>query len=305
MALVICASLSGCGPRGRPQAVDRRATLIAVATIYPLYDWLRVLGGDEVEAHCLLRPGDSPHTYAPQPQDAQILGRAALLVMVGKGLEPWAEKLGTSVAGLRIIKLGEGIGALGDDEYERHEGDIDQRAGHDHPEGNPHVWLSPRLAIMMVERLAEALSKADPANADAYYSRSEAYIRELAALEDEMKARLALYRGRRVVTCHAAFDYLLDDVGLALQASIQPYPGKEPSARYLEALVTWMREHNVKTVFAEPQLSPKAANVIASEVGGKVVILDPLGDPADPGRDSYLKMMRYNTEQLAYGLGGE
>lgn len=300
IALALCATLAGCTNRGMTPTAR---SLEVVATIYPLCDWIRVISGSKAEAYCLLKPGANPHTYEPQPRDAQSIERAALFVMVGEGLEPWAEKLAASAPNAKIVRLGQGLATIGAD-VGRVEPNT-RGADHDVEDNNPHVWMSPRLARVMVSRLADNMAQADPPNARLYRANAAAYNRQLVSLEAEVKLRLAPFRGRQVITFHSAFDYLLQDVGLKLKASIEPYPGKEPSAQYLQQIVLWMRASNIRTVFAEPQFSPKAAQVIASEVGGQVLVLDDLGDPDDPTRDTYIKLIRYDTGQLVKALGGD
>jgi ABC-type Zn uptake system ZnuABC Zn-binding protein ZnuA len=83
---------------------------------------------------------------------------------------------------------------------------------------------------------------------------------------------------------------------------VEEFPGKEPSAKWLEELVKLADLHNIRVIFAEPQLGNRVAEVIASEIGGKVLLLDPLGGEGVPGRESYLELIRYNAEIFRQAL---
>jgi len=80
------------------------------------------------------------------------------------------------------------------------------------------------------------------------------------------------------------------------------FPGREPSARWVADVVRTAREHGVTVIFAEPQLSPKAAETIAREIGGRVLMMDPIGGPGLAGRERYSDLLRYNAGMLADAL---
>lgn len=290
-----------------PPPPTTTTNLQVVATIQPLADWARVLGGERADVHCLLAPGASAHTFEPAPGDVKRVARADLYVQVGLGLETWAERLlgASQNARLRVVTLSEGLETLPTPsaelgEEERHEG----HEGHDHGGRgpDPHVWLDPVRARTMVGALAEAFAAADPDGADGYRARAAAYGAELAALDARWREGTAALRGRRVVTMHGAWTYLLDRYGLVAAATVEPFPGKEPSPAYLKGLVRLMRARGLNVLFAEPQLSTKPAEAIAREIGGAVAILDPMGDPSVPERATYLLQMDFNLKALRAAL---
>ena len=165
------------------------------------------------------------------------------------------------------------------------------------------MWLDPVRARAMVERIGRVLGEADPAGRDGYARRARAYAERLAALDGEMRAAFAPFRGRAAVTYHGAFGYLLDRYGIRLAAVLEPFPGREPTPRHLRAVIGLMRRLGQRVIFAEPQLSPKAARVIAREVGGRVVLLDPLGGRPGAKTETYLGLMRWNLARMVDALG--
>jgi zinc transport system substrate-binding protein len=167
---------------------------------------------------------------------------------------------------------------------------------------NPHLWMDPVRAAQMVARLLPALEEIAPAQKTGIEQRGRAYQTELRALGEELARACRPYAGRRIITMHNAYDYFLERCGLATGRVITPFPGKEPSAAYLERLVRWARQGKVRVIFTEPVFSPKTAEVLADEIGGKVLVLDDLGNPEDLERSTYVRLIRWNLTQLLAGL---
>lgn len=258
-----------------------------VASIYPIGDMVKEVGGDRVEVRVLLPPGASPHVFEATPRMAKELSQARLFFEVGAGLEFWAEKLvRASKEKMRVVVLSEGMKLL------REEGEH----GHEHETANPHVWLDPVLAVEIVRKIEKALEEADTPGAGAYRRRSAEYIAKLQALDAEIRKNVSAFRIRSFVSFHPAWDYFALRYGLKSVGVIEESPGKEPSPQRLQAIVKAIGDYHIRAVFAEPQLNPKAAEVIAREAGVKVIMLDPEGGL--PGRETYLGLMKYNLERL-------
>jgi ABC-type Zn uptake system ZnuABC Zn-binding protein ZnuA len=218
-----------------------------------------------------------------------MVARAKVVFSIGLGLEQWLEKLAQAAGtgGPRIVRLGESLPAQ------------------ELIAGDPHVWLDPVLAQKMVRTVAAVLAEIDPAHRRLFAQRAAAYQGQLQRLAQECQTALTRAAVRHVVTYHAAFAYLLRRCGLQMLGVIERQPGREPTSAYLAHLVAQMRSQGVRVVFSEPQLPQKLAAVVAEEVGGRVVKLDPLGSPDDPERNTYLALMRFNLRQLQQALGAE
>lgn len=281
---------SGCGQR--PQQPTERIPVLA--SILPLADFTRQVGGDRVSVEVLVPPGASPHTYEPTPAQLKALSEARLLVLNGMGLEFWADKL-VGAAGnpnLLVVNTAEGLTIIRDDEQER-EGD------HAHAGGNPHVWLSPLCAVHQVERIRDALVAVDPSNADYYRANAARYIGELRALDEEMRRKIASFSCKRFVAFHGAWVYLARDYGLEQAAVVEKVPGQEPSPAEAAEIIRTVRAAGARAIVAEPQFSAKAAQTIAAESGVPILFLNPLGDPPEY---RYLDTMRHNLAQLEGAL---
>jgi zinc transport system substrate-binding protein len=292
-AVVVLLSLLLTGCPRQPSAPPADAgKLRVVTTIYPLADWVRQMYGDQVEVTCLLKPGMSVHTYEPTPEDMVTVSQADAFLSVGLELEEWVGK---------IARAGDGkanLHALGDETFvQQLQGSRDQLTA-----DNPHVWMDPTLAIPMCRQIASILEGLKPELASGWKSGDAAYEAQLQALAQECEAAFPGHAGQGVVTFHNAFTYLLRRCGLRQLGVIEEFPGKEPSSAYLEDLVKQMRGYKLHVIFAEPQLSDKAAQVIAQEIGGKVEVLDDQGDPADPARATYVKLIRYDLAHIKDAL---
>jgi zinc transport system substrate-binding protein len=279
------------------------AKIPVVATIMPLGDFCRHLGGEQVEVQVLVPPGASPHIFEPPPSVIVRAAQARVFVYTGAGLEPWAEKLlGSRGPGnLEVVEAVRGIPLLRDVEEDHH--DEAAPAKHDGPDhhrhaaGNPHVWLDPVLAQGICRQIAAALVKVDPEHRAAYEARLQGYLQELEALHQEIARRVGTWRLHDFVCFHPAYTYFARRYGLREVGVIELSPGREPTPRHLQKIVAAIKNHGIKVVFAEPQLNPRVAEVVAREAGVKVLLLDPMGGRPPYGGD-YLKLMRYNLSIL-------
>jgi zinc transport system substrate-binding protein len=268
--------------------------LRVVASIGPLADVSESIGGEHIDVTVLIPPGASPHTFEPTPEQFRRFSRAKLFVMVGAGLEFWAEKLVSaatddSITILRASDDADPIG-LSDREHGEHES---------HEDRNPHVWLDPTVMMDFAERIASALVALDPENAESYRSNAVAYRTALDSLDAEIRATVEGFRVKEYVAFHPAWAYFARRYGLREVGIIEASPGRDPSPKDLKAIVDAVKRFDIRAVFAEPQLNPTAAEVIAEEAGVRVLLLDPLGDPDLPERDTYLELMRYNLRVLS------
>lgn len=280
LALLVAA----CAANATPTADQ----LLVAASIAPLADFARQVGGDHVSVVTLVPPGASPHTYELTPSQVEQVARARLLVLNGVGLEYWADKLvkGAGNPKLIVVDTSQGIEIL--------DGDSGALSG------NPHVWLDPQNAIVQVQHIRDALIQSDPAHAEVYRNRTQAYVDQLQALDREVAAETGTWSSRQFIAFHPAWAYFARRYGLEQAAVIESSPGREPSPAEVARIVETAKRIGARAIFAEPQFSAKAAQTIAEETGAAVLFLDPLGSSlVDP---SYLSLLRYNVAQMSVAL---
>jgi ABC-type Zn uptake system ZnuABC Zn-binding protein ZnuA len=292
LCMLLALSAGRAGPPGgaaeiRADPPRPRPALVVAASILPLADFARQVGGDRVTVSALVPPGASPHTYEPTPAQLVLLSRAQVLVLNGVGLEFWADKVIAAAHNPRLIVVRAAAG-------------LPILAGQpDEPGGNPHVWLSPRDAIHQVEAIRDALIRADSAGAPLYRANAERYVAELTALDAEVRDTVATFRSRAFIAFHPAWAYFARDYGLTQAAVIETSPGREPSPAQIAHIIRTAKAIGARAIFAEPQYPTKAAQVIADETGATVLLLDSLGRAPTY---EYLPTMRYDLAQMARAL---
>jgi zinc transport system substrate-binding protein len=287
--ILVAASLLGlcvgCGA-----ATPETGKIKVAASIMPLGDFCREVGGDLVDVQVILPPGASEHTYEPSPQQMRFLAEARLLVLNGVGLEYWADKVVGSLANkdLVVVETSAGVPLL------------DVGTDPESPSGNPHIWFDPTRAAIQVEHIRDALIQVDPTHEAQYRANASAYLDQLKALDAEIAAEVATWAHREFISFHAAYRYYADHYGLVQAAVIEEFPGKEPSAEYIAGVIQTAKSIAARAIFAEPQFSAKAADTIAQATHKSVVLLDPVG--GIPSNTTYAELMRYDTRQMATAL---
>jgi zinc transport system substrate-binding protein len=308
-ALLALASLPGCkscaSSSDRGSSPDHDRPRVAVS-IFPIYDLVRRVAGPDADVTLLLQPGKNEHTFDPTPKDIENAAKSKLGVMVGLGLDPWMEKLMKEGAPkARLLTVGDRVPALTIKDDPVGAEDPANDPDHDH-EGkgalDPHVWMDPERAQLIVHAVAEELGKVDGAHTVAYRERATALAASLNALDQEAEKRLRAMPRKGFVTFHGSFGYFAERYKLSIIAVIEPFPGSEPTGEYIAKVLKVIKDKNVPALFSEPQLNPRPAKVLADEAKIPLGVLDPIGG-SNPDTDSYEKMIRYDVAQLEKYLG--
>src|SRR5437867_4342859 len=271
-----------------------------VVTIPVLKDLAERIGGPHVKVVSLMSGLESEHTYSPKPSDLVAIRKARVLLEVGVGLEVWVTSLvrNSGNSSLLVVTTSKGIALIRN--HEQHDG-ATQTLQDPHHAGNPHIWLDPENAKIMMRHITEAFIKVDPGHASDYRNNQAAYLRQLDQVQAELAERLRSIADRRVVVHHPAWPYFARRFGIKIAGEIVSQSGAEPSAHHLQALITKIRGEHIKVIVSEPQLNQKIPEVLARETGARVVVLTPLpGGIA--GIETYLDMLRHNILQLAQAL---
>ena len=284
IAVLLSAALSGCiSPEEPPASLSQNDSgspgvrIQAAATIAPLADLVRAVGGDHVEVTVVVPPGAEPHTFEPTPSLMVKLSKADVYFMNGAGLEFWMDQLLKANGDLKVVDCSLGVELL-------------QEGG---KETNPHIWLSLRNAAIQVENICSGLSDLDPDSRDYYFQNRDDYLRKLHSLDVQLNGSFAnvstpVFIVHPPAWSYFARDYRLEQIPLLVEE-------KEPGPRYLSQVIDLAKKSNITTVFVEPQYSPKAAEVIAREMSARLIVLDPLAP-------DYLESMRYAGREIAQSM---
>lgn len=278
VVLALLVTAFSCGS----QSGDSNKIGVAV-TILPLVEYVKAVGGDRVNAFAMVPPGANPHAYEPTPSQIRKLAEAKMYVKVGAGLSfevAWLDKLQAVNTKMLVVDSSKGVELIAS---------VDR----DEPGADSHIWVSPLNAITIVHSICQGLIQVDPQNEASYIQNRDNYIGKLEVLDRDIRERLKRVKNRQFIVFHPAWGYLARDYQLE-QIPIE-MQGKEPSAQDIARVVDEARAKQIKVIFATPQINPASAEVIAREIGGRVVFIDDLAA-------NFTENLRNVVEQMAEAM---
>jgi zinc transport system substrate-binding protein len=301
IALAACACLVAlCGPAGCGSAKQSGRMKVS-ATIWPLADFARNVGGDLVDVQVLIPGGANPHTFEPTTSQLAFLSESKVMVTNGLHLETWVSSVVKKV-GKRGMVLVVTSNAIPRDLLLK-AGSYNGEKGTPGAPYDPHVWLDPTIASYQVNAIRDGLIEADPANEAAYTKNAAEYNDKLAALDREITGMTSKFKSRNFVALHPGWSYFSRRYRVNQAGAVEEFPEQEPSGRQVADIVKKIKDLHIKVIFAEPQISAKAAQVIASEIPGvRVLVIDPLGNPSKPDVSTYIKMMKHDVSVMSEAL---
>lgn len=300
--LLLLGALSACGSN----EIIENDKLTIITTLFPQYDFAREIVKDKGEVSLLLPPGVEAHSYEPTPQDIVKIRNADVFIYTSEYMEPWAVKMVKDIGSdqLKVVNLSEGLSLI--------ESDDDHDDEH-HPEADgkdPHTWLDPVYAEIMVENISDAISEVDPINAEFYNDNAKDYMEKLQVLDKNFKDVFSKTKSDTIIYGgHFAFGYFTQRYGLK---HLSPYsgfsPNAEPTPNKIVELIKKLEDLDVKVIYYEELVDPKVANIIAEATGAKIELLHGAHNISKNELESgitYLDIMYENLEKLKEGLGYE
>ncbi len=296
MILIYVFFITGCGQAGlrttrSTTQDDTGAGINIVTSFYPVYIATVNVAGDipGVSVKNMTKPQTGClHDYSLKPEDLKTLEKADVFVINGAGMEAFLDNVIKQRKNLKIVVASEDIQLL------------KGKSG----EVNAHVWVSITNAITYVNNIASQLSEIDAANADSYKANAAAYIHKLEVLKKVMHSAIDSLGNRDIITFHEAFPYFAQEFNLNIAAVVERDPGSEPTSKELDGIIDMVKQSGITALFAEPQYSTKAADVIARETGARVFILDPVvtGEASPDSHNAYITAMEQNKKTLLDAL---
>lgn len=273
-------------------AADDRLKVVTTFTV--IADMARNVAGEAAVVESITRPGAEIHNYQPTPGDILKAQDADLILWNGLGLELWFERFFANLRDVASAVVSDGVEpmSIGDGPY----------AG----KANPHAWMSPSDALIYVDNIAAALSRADPGNAAIYAGNAKAYRDRIEAATAPIRAQLAsIPQDRRwLATSEGAFSYLARDFGLKELYLWPINADSQGTPQQIRRVIDVMRAERVPAIFSENTVSDKPARQVARETGaayGGVLYVDSLSD-ADGPVPTYLELLRITSATIAKGL---
>jgi len=298
--VLLTMGLFGSGVSASPTlAIDSAAAdepIKVLATLPILKDLVQEVGRDRVTVTSLLSGVESEQTYSPKPTDILAIQDARMLVQIGLGLDTWVDALTKNADNPRLLIITTSIGVP----VLKNQNMTDRP---DDPPGmrDPHIWLDPENAKLMMRHITEGFIKIDPTHKKDYLRNQAQYIQDLDQTQQRLMVKLTPLRNKKIITHHAAWSYFARRFGFIIRGSIASQIETEPSAKRLSDLVQMIKTERIRVIVSEPQLDQKLPQILAQETGARVVVLTQIPG-ALPGTESYRSMIEYDVDQVVNAL---
>ena len=302
MLLSVLLLLPGCTQA--PSGSSQEEGLTVLATTYPVYLFARTVAqGVEGVTVERLNTGSVSclHDYTLSVDDMKKIEGADVIAMNGAGLEDFMDDA-LAASSAAVIDCSQGVALLENADHIHEEGD----GGHDHGHWDPHYWMDPGNAAVMVRNLQEGFALADPDHGDAYARNGEEAAGQLPSFAGDCTQALEGAEGAALITFHDGFQYFAQAFGLDLLKSIEEEEGSEASAMEINEITQLVKEHQLPVIFTEVNGSDATANAISRETGCQVAQLTMLMDgPEEGDLSTYLEGVRSNVNTIVSFFGGE
>ncbi len=270
---------------GCVQGMDRGVNdgkIGVVVSIPPQAEFVEKIGGDRVMVTIMVPPGANPHTYEPTPTQLEEVSKARMYAAVGSGIEfelVWMDKIIKINREMLVVDSSRGVKLIAVS-YENGEPVAHSEYSESCEAGSslrgidPHIWLSPANAKVMVEDIYKSLVQIDPENQKFYEGNLSSYLAELDKLNEEIVQTFLGKEDRVIIVFHPAWTYFALDYNI--KQMIIEEEGKEPTAEGIKNLIDQARKYDIKMIFASPEFGTKSAETVAREIGGSVVLVSSL-----------------------------
>ena len=286
------------------------ADIKVVASIKPIHSLASYLMNGVAKPDLIVDGYASPHGFAMKPSHAKMLQNADLIFWVGEDLESFLEKpLGSiakkaekiklmQVKGLQILKFRE-RNIFDDHDDHDHDGHAKKKDGHDdhdgheghaHGEFDPHIWLDPINAKVILFEMSKHLIENDPKNEATYRDNLSKAYKEIDKLTKEVTDELN--ESVASIVFHDAYQYFEKRFSVNILGAFTVNTDVMPGAEQLAEIREVIEHDNVACVFSEPQFNPDIIKAVAKDMNIKTGVVDPLGATLNPGKDLYFKLIR-------------
>ncbi|MES1216318.1 MAG: metal ABC transporter substrate-binding protein [Bacteroidota bacterium] len=258
-----------------------------------------MIGGNKVTVQSIATGYQNPHFVDPKPSYIISLSNADLFVTIGLDLETgWSPQLLGSSRNSKIQKgspgyvdASEGVGLLQvPSSVNRGEGDI-------HIYGNPHYWLDPLNGKVIARNIANGLERVDPADKAFFEANLNAFDAKIDAKLKEWSAKMAPYKGSKIIAYHNEWVYFETRFGLQIVDFMEPKPGIPPSPSQLVKVIKEVTANKIKVIISSPYFTTSSSDVVAKQTGVKELTLA-TSVGAFTGIKDYFDLFDYDINQL-------
>ena len=273
------------------QTLTNTEKITVLTSFYPMYEFTKEIGKEKVSVSLLVPPGMEPHDWEPTVKDIQKIQQSDMIVINGLGFEQWVNDIDNINSKTKIVDTSFGITPIrNNQEHVVEDADYD-----------PHIWLNPKTIKIQVQNIASGLKEKDPENAEYYEINKQEYLKKIDLIDDEIREDLSVCSKTDFVAFHDAFGYFAKEYGLTQHTVLKSSAVyEEATAKTLENVINLARELDMKIIFTEEFANPKLTQVIANELGGKVLVLSPL-EIQEEGK-TFLDRLKENKDNLKRAL---
>ncbi len=259
--------------------------ICVLVSILPQRFFVKKIAKERAEVTVIVPPGYNPATYEPGPEKIKKVEKAKVYFAIGVPFEKvWLKRFSSLNRSLIIVHTEEGIKKRKIVYRWKKKEVID-----------PHIWLSPPLVKIQAKKIAETFIEIDPEGKDFYKKNLSYFIKQIEMLDREIELILKDEKGKEFLVFHPCWGYFAERYGLK-QIPIELH-GKRLSAKDLATLINYCRSKDIKTIFVQPQFPTKEAELIAKQIGAKLVFLDPLSENWDK---NLLEVARKIKEAISF-----
>ncbi|MTI61522.1 MAG: ABC transporter substrate-binding protein [Firmicutes bacterium] len=238
--------------------------LSVAVSIVPEATFVKAVAGELLDVVTMIPPGNSPANYSPSPKELTKFSDSRIYFVMGvpADLTNILAKAEAINPDIKVVKLFAEVNEV----YPDREFSLGKR--------DPHIWLSPKRAKVMVRIIARELAEIDEKNRDVYQKNAGEYINKLNELDKEISNSLSKLKNKTFIVYHPAFGYFADDYGLEMLAIEEE--GKEATPRRVQKIIDLAKKENIKAIFYQAEIDSRQSQAIAEEIGGKTIQVDPL-----------------------------
>ena len=322
--------LSGCGRAEsgeEPGDGEGGRKLKVAATLFPYYDFVRQVAGDQVELSLVIPAGMDSHSFEPTPRDIRTMQEADVNIANGGAMEHWVDQVVDSfdredqtvvimmdhvdaveeeiVEGMEHSDEGHGHVHVHEDGEE--DGHLEEDESQYEIEYDEHIWTSPVNAMRMVDVIAETLTERDPDHGAMYQAGAAAYLEELERLDKEFReVRDSAVHDMIVMGDKFPLRYFADTYGLRYRAAFSGCSSDtEPSARTIAYLIDKVKEEGLPVIYYLELSSHRVAEIIGEETGAVPLLFHSCHNVTRRQFEegvTYLELMEQNVKNLREGL---
>ena len=278
--------------------------LKVVTTLSDFASLAQTIGGDRVEAESIAKGYQDPHFVEPKPSFILKLHDADMIVVAGLELEiGYLPPLLDQARNEKIRPTGAGYldASVGCDILDRPTGLVTRAMGDVHPYGNPHFWLDPNNGRVIARAIAAKLTALDPAGASDYAKNLVDFEAKLKAAETRWTARLAPFKGAKIVTYHSSWPNFAKAFSLDVVGFLEPKPGIPPTPQHKLEIINLMNAQKVPLILMEVYFDRKDPDFVASKTGATVIMIPP-SVGGEPAAKDYLALFDVDVEKIAAAL---